>query len=115
MKSRIPCLILMVSLLSSLFLTGCESPEQRSHRLDTEPIVEEQSVENVSSSEDSETYLVAMFLNTGSAFEIDSFEVYPKKDAITLYLKEPKDIDGYKACEMSTHLSNVVIMKCYRE
>ena len=91
------------------------SPEERSHRLDMEPIVEEKSVENVVSSKDSETYLVAMFINTGFEFEITSFETYPKRDAVTLYLKEPEDIDGYKVCEMSTHLSNVVIMKCCRE
>lgn len=115
MKFRISCLLLSGSILASLLLTGCESPEERSRRLDMEPTVEEQSVENVVSSEDSETYLVAMFMNTGFAFEITSFETYPKRDAVTLYLKEPEDIDGYKTCEMSTHLSNVVIMKCYRE
>lgn len=115
MKSIISCLILSGSILTSLLLTGCESPEERSHRLDMEPIVEEKSVENSVSSEDSETYLVAMFINTGFEFEITSFETYPKRDAVTLYLKEPEDIDGCKVCEMSTHLSNVVIMKCYRE
>ena len=115
MKFRISCLLLSCSIIASLLLAGCESPEERSHRLDAEPIVEEQSVENVVSSEDAETYLVAMFINTGFSFEITSFETYPKKDAITVFLKEPEDIDGYKTCEISTHLSNVVIMRCYRE
>lgn len=115
MKFRISCLLLLGSILASLLLAGCESPEERSHRLDAEPIVEKQSVENVVSKEDAETYLVAMFINNGFEFEITSFETYPKRDAVTLYLKEPTDIDGYKTCEVSTHLSNVVIMKCYRE
>ena len=115
MKLGISCLLLSGSILSSLLFTGCETSEERSHGLDMEPIVEEQSMKNVVSSEDPETYLVAMFINTGFAFEITSFETYPKKDAITLVIKEPKDIDGYKTCEISTHLSNVVILKCYRE
>jgi hypothetical protein len=115
MKSRISCLLLSGSILASLLLAGCESPEERSHRLDMEPIVKEQSIENSVPSKDTETYLVAMFIGTGFSFEITSFETYPKRDAVTLYLKEPTDIDGYKTCEMSTHLSNVVILKCYRE
>ena len=96
--------------LSSIFcLTGCETPEERDHRLDVEE-VEYSEPEN--SSEQTGGTLYASV--NGELFEITSYRTYAKNDSVLLYLKDDycfKDDDGnYVSCkEIVTSLNNVFI------
>ena len=76
----------IATIASLLCLTGCESPEQRQHNLDAQPVSnsEEEVVEKPSSG-----ILYASI--EGELFEITNYRNYVKNDLVTLVLK-----DGYK-------------------
>ena len=84
-------IVSFVAMMSILCLTGCESPEQRQHNLDSQSVSnsEEEVVEKHSSS-----ILYASI--EGELFEITDYKTYAKNDLVTLVLKDGyKFMDGY--------------------
>ena len=110
-------IISAVVVLSSIFcLTGCESPEERNHRLDVDGV-------GYSESENSGEHTTEILYATvdGELFEITSYRTYVKNDSVLLYLKNDycfRDDDGnYVSCkEIVTSLNNVFIFqKCEKK
>ena len=112
-------IISAVVVLSSIFcLTGCETPEERDHRLDVEEVAcSEDEPEN-----NGESNSGILYANVyGECLELTSYRTYAKNDSVLLYLKNDycfRDDDGnYVSCkEIVTSLNNVFIFqKCEKK
>lgn len=100
----------IVTITSLLCFTGCESPEQRQHNLDAQPV--DNSGEEVVKKSGSDTLYASV---EGELFEITSYQTYTKNDSVTLVLK-----DGYefeykgtivKCNELVTSMDKVIIFQ----
>jgi hypothetical protein len=109
-----------IAAVSIICLTGCESPEERDHRLDVEEV---EYVEDGSEScEESNSNYGTLYANVyGECLELTSYRTYAKNDSVLLYLKEDywfRNDDGNRvSCkEIVTSLNNVFIFqKCEKK
>lgn len=104
-----------VAMMSLLCLTGCESPEQRQHNLDAQPV--SNSGEGVVEKPSSGILYASV---EGELFEITSYQTYTKNDSVTLVLKNGYkfEYDGtiVKCNELVTSMDKVIIFQgCEKE
>lgn len=111
-------ILAVISAASIICLTGCESPEERDHRLDVEEV---ECVEDGSESCE-ESNSGTLYANVyGECLELTRYRTYAKNDSVLLYLKNDywfRDDDGnYVSCkEIVTSLDNVFIFqKCEKK
>ena len=100
-------ILAVIAAVSIICLTGCESPEERDHRLDVEEVGYS---EPENSGEQTSGTLYASV--NGELFEITSYKTYAKNDSVTLYLKNDYWFSGSTSCkEIVTSLDNVIILQ----
>ena len=109
-------ILAVIATASIICLTGCESPEERDHRLD----VEEVGYSDPENSGEQTSGTLYASVN-GELFEITSYKTYAKNDSVLLYLKNDywfRDDDrNYVSCkEIVTSLDHVFIFqKCEKK
>ena len=109
-------ILAVIAAASIICLTGCESPEERDHRLDVEEVGYSEPESN--SEQNSGTLYANVY---GECLELTSYRTYAKNDSVLLYLKEDywfRDDDGNRvSCkEIVTSLNNVLIFqKCEKK